>query len=1280
MITRTIGCRRALLGMLAALLLLSPAPVRGQGATSLSGTVVDGSGAVVPGADVTVVAAATGTTFSAVTDARGSFTMPAMPAATYAVTVKLSGFKTAVLQNVKLEVGVAATVKAVLEVGGMEEQVTVTGGADVLQAQSATVSTTMSVKQITQLPLVSRNAMDFVAFMPGAMSTGVNRDMTFNGLPQSTLNITLDGINIQDNGAKTGDGFQVAVKPLQDQIEEVTVSTAANDAASAGGGAVQVRYVTRSGTNEFKGSLYHYMRNPALNANYWFNNRDLPPDPRTGKAPKDIVNLNQYGGRIGGPILLPGFDGHNKAFFFFNYERYRLRQGAGRQRVVLATPAEQGVFQYNVAGQVRQVNLFQLAAANGQTVSADPVVGRLLQDIRDATQSEGGVQASTDPNLLNYTFTSRGDNFRWMPAGRVDVNLTQKHRLGFSFNSQHFRSDPGLNAEYQFPGFTNRGTQDTHRYVWTSTARSTLSPRMVNEAVVGRSDFPSTFNKFVTSGNFDGDEGPGSTQGGFNLGISAAGVTNATRTAAINGGNSPILQASDTLNWINGSHSLAFGGSFSEVKISTWSQTLAPTIAFGVDSRDPALAMFTTANFPGASTANLSAAQNLYAVLTGRVTGITGNAVLDQATNQYAYLGRLEQGGRMREMGMFAQDSWRFRPNLTFTYGLRWDVQFPFSAANSVYSTGSVADVWGVSGVGHLFQPGVLSGQRPQFVRYEEGVKAFNTDLNNFAPSAGFAWRPGGSSRLGRIAFGADGATVIRAGYGLAYTRRGMSDFTAVFAGNPGATVTANRNASVGNLGTLPLLLRDTGNLGPGAFASTPNYPLTGAVTAGIRIFDPNLQTPYAQSWSVGLQRALGKATAIEARYVGTRHLQGWSDFNLNEVNVVENNFLSEFKAAQANLRSNIAAGRGSSFAYFGPGTGTAPLPTYLAYLTGSSQAGDAARYAAAQFTNSTFVNRLALFNPNVTAAAGDLNGDAARRANALAAGLPSNFFVVNPDLLGGATITGNGGYTRYNSLQLELRRRLTAGFLVQGSYVYAKSVQSSRVSFRTPLTETAGENAIRHAMKVNWVYELPFGRGRRFEPKAGSLLNTLVGGWELNGAGQILSGDILDFGNVQLVGMSDAELQKTFKLRFDDANSRVYMLPQDIIDNTIKAFNTSATSTTGYGALGAPSGRYFAPPGGPDCVQVVAGDCAPQHHFVTGPRFVRFDISLVKRIPLGSRMNLELRGEALNAFNNINFTPVAGVPSNVQNLGLVTAAYRDTGNTQDFGGRMVQIVSRISW
>jgi hypothetical protein len=171
----------------------------------------------------------------------------------------------------------------------------------------------------------------------------------------------------------------------------------------------------------------------------------------------------------------------------------------------------------------------------------------------------------------------------------------------------------------------------------------------------------------------------------------------------------------------------------------------------------------------------------------------------------------------------------------------------------------------------------------------------------------------------------------------------------------------------------------------------------------------------------------------------------------------------------------------------------------------------------------------------------------------------------------------------------------------------------------------------------------------------------------------------MLSFGNVRLVGMTDADLQDVYKIRKDDQNRIVYILPQDIVDNTIKAFSVSATSPTGYSSLGAPTGRYFAPANSADCIQVVTGDCAPTNHVVTGPAFVRFDLSAVKRIPITGRVRVELRGEFLNAFNNINFVPVTTIQSNnspLQSFGQVTAAYQDRP-TQD--RRAARAARRVS-
>jgi hypothetical protein len=481
---------------------------------------------------------------------------------------------------------------------------------------------------------------------------------------------------------------------------------------------------------------------------------------------------------------------------------------------------------------------------------------------------------------------------------------------------------------------------------------------------------------------------------------------------------------------------------------------------------------------------------------------------------------------------------------------------------------------------------------------------------------------------------------------------------------------------------------QETNRLGPPSFPGTPNYPLTGAITDSANIFDPKLTVPYAQSWSFGIQRELTKDMAIEVRYVGTRNLRGWTEYNLNdnEQNIIENGLLNEFKLAQANLRANITAGRGNNFRYYGPGTGTAPLPITLAYFSGATvaQANEAARYNSALFTNATFVNALALNNPNVccgTASyAASLHSDAVRRANALRAGMPANFFLTNPDLRGGAFFVANGGYTRYDGLQTEFRRRLSRGLLVQANYTFAKSFSSSRFSFRAPRVNTLG-STLRHAFKANWVYELPIGRGKQLFGGVGAVLDRVVGGWEFHGTARLQSGQLLDFGNVNLVGMTRKEFRQAFGLYFDDAAKVVYHLPKEIVDNTIRAFNVSATSANGYGAQGAPTGRYLAPANGPNCIQVVTGDCAPQNLYVTGPMFTRFDLSAVKRVKITERVNFELRGEFLNAFNHINFFANTNL-TNFTNatFGQVTSAYRDASNTQDPGGRLVQIVARVNF
>ena len=405
------------------LCLLVPAPAavaRAQGGffASLSGTVADSSGAVIPGADVKIKNNGTGAEYNTVTASDGGFTVPSLPGGSYTVTVSLMGFKTAVLNAVTLNASVPATVKVTLSVGTLEESVTVVGeSATVVQTQSPAIAANLTRVQIASLPLTSRNALDSLTSLPGFNTSGTARNSTVSGLPKSAINITLDGMNVQDNYLKTSDGYFARLTPSIDSVEEVTVTTAGNTADATGQGGVQIKFVTKSGTNSWTGTAYEYLRCDTFNANTWFRNRDLPPDPATGKAPKDKLRNYQQGVAQGGPIA------KNKAFFFFNYEEQRAPAASTLQRTILSPDSMAGIFSYNVGGAVRQVNLLQLAAANGQLATPDPIVSKVLADIQAAAKQSGGVTALTNPLVQQYTWSMPTQSFNPSPTFRLDYEV-----------------------------------------------------------------------------------------------------------------------------------------------------------------------------------------------------------------------------------------------------------------------------------------------------------------------------------------------------------------------------------------------------------------------------------------------------------------------------------------------------------------------------------------------------------------------------------------------------------------------------------------------------------------------------------------------------------------------------------------------------------------------------------------------------------------------------------------------------------------------------------------
>jgi hypothetical protein len=240
---------------------------------------------------------------------------------------------------------------------------------------------------------------------------------------------------------------------------------------------------------------------------------------------------------------------------------------------------------------------------------------------------------------------------------------------------------------------------------------------------------------------------------------------------------------------------------------------------------------------------------------------------------------------------------------------------------------------------------------------------------------------------------------------------------------------------------------------------------------------------------------------------------------------------------------------------------------------------------------------------------------------------------------------------------------------------VFGQTYGTSRYSLRYPRrrTEDTGTvGGVAHAFRANWVYELPFGQGRRFGGNAGPWMNRLIGGWSLDGIARIQSGLKLDQGNVRLVGMTEDEFRDAFKLRFDNDRRLVFMLPQDIVDNTVRAFSTSATTDTGYSDQGVPTGRYLAPANGPDCIEIATGfgDCGVRSLVVTGPPLYRFDLSTSKRVYIKDRVNFEFRAELLNAFNTPWFEAVVSTSTNPDNYRVTDAQ----------SGRVIQFVFRTNW
>ena len=425
---------------LLALAALATATCWGQTSSGrLSGTLLDPSGAAIVGAQITIRSESSGAVSLLVTDASGAFHAVSLLPGLYTVEADVEGFRRQVVQGVKIDIAKETSVPPIqLELGPLTETVVVEGGVSQVQTTNAELSSTVTMEQIEHLPLIGRDPLNLIHLESGVAYQGRTATV-INGQRTSFSNVTLDGINIQDNFIR-GNGLNfIPNRLLLNQVSEFTITTQ-NGNPAFGGGASQVNFTTRSGTNDFHGNVYWHNRNSKLSANQWFSNK-------TG-TPKPFLNLNQIGGSLGGPII------KNKLLFYTNYEAYRRRAESLANSVILTQDARQGVFTYRDqrTNRAQKVNVLR---ATGTPV--DPGVADLMESVPDGDNINNFDVGDSDRTLLRntagYRFNIKNDSDRDAVTNRVDYIFSDRHLFSGTYQyarDQLDRPDAGVGF-HRFP-------------------------------------------------------------------------------------------------------------------------------------------------------------------------------------------------------------------------------------------------------------------------------------------------------------------------------------------------------------------------------------------------------------------------------------------------------------------------------------------------------------------------------------------------------------------------------------------------------------------------------------------------------------------------------------------------------------------------------------------------------------------------------------------------------------------------------------------------------------
>ncbi|MGH9471509.1 MAG: carboxypeptidase-like regulatory domain-containing protein [Terriglobales bacterium] len=1297
---------------------------------SLSGVVTDPSGAAIPGASLVITDNATHHAYNLQSDVTGRYALSNLSPDVYTVVVSHQGFQSGRYNAVTIQVGQTYTLNAKLKVGEATQTVEVQAGQQVLETQSTSVSTQITGQQITQIPIASRNSQDLAIIEPGTQTTGSPRASQFNGLPPGAINLTFDGINSQDNVLKSSNfsAFFSTEQPRLDDVQEMNISTAATDAASNGEGAVQVAFVSKKGTNQFHGGGWEYLRNNDLNANYYFNNEANP------SLPRQRIDLNEFGYKIGGPIL------HNKLFFFTDMDIWENPQARLRSRNILTPAAAAGNFTYvpgtmpgsaspnawttcSATADTCTADLMAMAgsAANGTgttfTSAVDPIQARTMAALAAAPTAPGvSVGASSDFNLINVNWNALAASHRRYPDIRLDYNINQTNSLEFDYHYAYYDDSPDIlnsaDATYPVAPFTsNFGAQISNRNLTALAWRSQLSPTINNELRVGGQSAPLWFNSGQSTAIYPSVK---TDVGTLFMRPGAPGlISNPYARFNLQGRNAALGQVNETLSWLHGNHAMSIGGTFTDVRWKNFAGGEAvASVNVGINSDDPADGMFNSTNLPGIANSDIGTAANLWASLAGRVTSFSDTINANPYTRKFqANYNSLEQITQ-KEYSLFFSDSWHARSNVTVNYGLRWEFEQTPQDDLNLYSmpVGGGAGAYGVSGLNNLFKPGLMPAAVTSFVN-DQGQSFYNSDKKDFAPSLGIAWTPATKGGMLGWLLGSGGQSVIRAGYSISYDRQGLSEFEGLAASNPGTTnsafmdetdagtVASSGGAASGlfqagslSLGSQNLANGLTGYQRGAGYAFGAPFPINSIAGDQVNAYAPGLAQPLVESWSVGFQRQLNPNTAIEIDYVGNHGMREWDAARvggnyvfLNEVNIFENGFLNEFNAAAHNLSicqsnpsdckaaqtaANVGRTTSNSFGDWGLAGQTA-TPIFSGSFNGSTANNPAA--ASSLFSNGGFVSDLETGQAgDIANTLGNTYGYWQSLTGPGGAGYPDNFWMANPDATGGAWNADDLNQSTYNGLQVTLRRRMADGLQFDANYAWSKALSTGDV---LSLRNYGGYKApspedLRNVFKLESLYELPFGAGHRLKSGNG-LVNALIGGWGWDAITRWQSGS-----NFEITGGGDS-------YSVNGNSGGVALTGTDVQGIQSQLAASKLTASSGAGVV------YYSPSNLQGTRRQranfsIIGPCTTagafcQQPFITGPSFFKADWGIVKDTQLTEGVKLTLRANALDIFNNINFQkPSGNITRN--SFMQITSGYQDFTSTQDPGGRVIEFQFRITF